>query len=234
MLQMFVKMDRARDPDQKLTRFLTRRRFVSITVPTVPLEKIMKMNVFNARIYHKEHKLVKKTVTCSKCLEKDHHASECPNDIVCKACKLSGHKRGDPECDIFVADRRRREEEGVFGTREEGESGERESSRKSEREKESEGDGVVSESVDGKKMDSESENVDGKKMESESVDGKKMDSESVVERKVREKEKKLEREKRQHKAKQRTCALQREGPTIGAAAQLLSEPIGDAKTPPLR
>eukprot|EP00745_Piridium_sociabile_P041148 TRINITY_DN8081_c0_g1_i2.p1 TRINITY_DN8081_c0_g1~~TRINITY_DN8081_c0_g1_i2.p1 ORF type:complete len:170 (+),score=36.37 TRINITY_DN8081_c0_g1_i2:366-875(+) len=167
MLQMFVKMDRARDPDQKLTRFLTRRRFVSITVPTVPLEKIMKMNVFNARIYHKEHKLVKKTVTCSKCLEKDHHASECPNDIVCKACKLSGHKRGDPECDIFVADRRRREEEGVFGTREEGESGERESSRKSEREKESEGDGVVSESVDGKKMDSESENVDGKKMESE-------------------------------------------------------------------
>eukprot|EP00745_Piridium_sociabile_P041150 TRINITY_DN8081_c0_g1_i4.p2 TRINITY_DN8081_c0_g1~~TRINITY_DN8081_c0_g1_i4.p2 ORF type:complete len:204 (+),score=19.69 TRINITY_DN8081_c0_g1_i4:325-936(+) len=69
-LRSSVKMDRVRDPDQKLTRFLTGRRFIFITVPTVPLEKIMKMNVFNARIYHKEHKLVKKTVTCSKCLSK--------------------------------------------------------------------------------------------------------------------------------------------------------------------
>ena len=38
---------------------------------------------------------------CSKCLQPGHHASVCPNDIVCLACRKEGHRRGDPSCPVF-------------------------------------------------------------------------------------------------------------------------------------
>ena len=103
-LRSTIKTERARDNDGKLTRFLTGRRFVFITVPSTPLEKTLKVSVFTARIYHKEQKLVRGPVVCSKCLEQNHHASQCEKDIVCRACKQPGHKRGDAECQMSVSD----------------------------------------------------------------------------------------------------------------------------------
>lgn len=99
-LRSEVKMERARDKDGKLTRFLTGRRFVFVSVPDRPLEKFMKVSFFNAKIYHKEQKLLAKSVTCSKCLQDGHHASQCNNEIVCRVCKKQGHKKGDPRCSL--------------------------------------------------------------------------------------------------------------------------------------
>eukprot|EP00745_Piridium_sociabile_P024993 TRINITY_DN39581_c0_g2_i1.p1 TRINITY_DN39581_c0_g2~~TRINITY_DN39581_c0_g2_i1.p1 ORF type:complete len:415 (+),score=49.06 TRINITY_DN39581_c0_g2_i1:137-1246(+) len=102
-LRSTVKADRARDMDNKLTRFLTGRRFVFITVPSVPLEKTLKINLFTASIYHREQRQVsKKPVICSRCLEENHHASMCQKDIVCRECGQEGHKRGDPACQFSV------------------------------------------------------------------------------------------------------------------------------------
>ena len=103
-LRSAVKMEKARDVDNKLTRFLTGKRFVFITLPKVPLDRSLKVSAFNASIYHKEQKLVKKPVTCSNCLEKGHHVSSCTNDTVCMACRQPGHKRGSPNCQICVSD----------------------------------------------------------------------------------------------------------------------------------
>ena len=103
-LRSGVILERARNADQKLTRFLTGRRFVFITVPTTPLDRTLQVNVFKATVYHREQKLARKPVTCSKCLEKGHHVSACTNDTVCIVCRCPGHKRGDPQCNLFVSD----------------------------------------------------------------------------------------------------------------------------------
>ena len=97
-LRSSIKAEQARNADGKLTRFLTGRRFVFVTVPTVPLDKTLKISIFTAKIYHREQKLAKKTVICSRCLETNHHVSHCPNDVVCSDCRNSGHKRGHPDC----------------------------------------------------------------------------------------------------------------------------------------
>lgn len=98
-LRSAVKMERARDADNKLTRFLTGRRFVFITTPTTPLEKTMKVGgFFTAKVYHREQKLVKKKVICSKCLNEGHHVSQCDREVVCRDCLKPGHKRGDNAC----------------------------------------------------------------------------------------------------------------------------------------
>ena len=98
-LRSAIKHERARDSDGKLTRFITGKRFVFITIPTTPLEKSMLVSVFTASVYHKEQRAVKKTVVCSKCLSTGHHVSSCVNEVVCRTCKQTGHKRGDPVCD---------------------------------------------------------------------------------------------------------------------------------------
>ena len=80
-LRSAVKQDRARDKDNKLTRFLTGRRFVFITVPSTPLDTFVKVNFFTAKLYYKEQKQ-KGSVVCSRCLSKEHHVSVCKSDIV--------------------------------------------------------------------------------------------------------------------------------------------------------
>ena len=35
---------------------------------------------------------------CSRCLRRGHRVAECQNDVTCRACGMSGHKRGDPTC----------------------------------------------------------------------------------------------------------------------------------------
>ena len=99
-LRSAVIKERARDADHKLTRFLTGRRYIFITVPTKPLEKSIKIDFFSAKIYHKEQKQTQTTPHCSKCLSEGHHVSQCKGKIVCITCKKPGHKRGDPECSL--------------------------------------------------------------------------------------------------------------------------------------
>ena len=99
-LRSGIKHERARDSDNKLTRFLTGRRFVFITVPSAPLGKTMIVSLFTASVFHKEQKIAQKKVFCSKCLSSGHHFTVCTNDIVCRTCKKSGHKRGDPVCEL--------------------------------------------------------------------------------------------------------------------------------------
>ena len=85
-LRSDIKKQRARDSDGKLTRFLTGKRFVFITLPPKPLERRLKVVHYNASIFHVEQNTVKKTVICSKCLQEGHHQSSCENEVVCKVC----------------------------------------------------------------------------------------------------------------------------------------------------
>jgi len=95
-LRSEIKQERARDADNKLTRFLTGRRFVFITTPPTPLIKTVKINIFSARLFHKEQKMEKKTPICSNCLEEGHHKSACKKDVVCQTCR----KKGDKNCSL--------------------------------------------------------------------------------------------------------------------------------------
>ena len=103
-LRSTVKAERARNADGKLTRFLTGRRFLFITVPTVPLEKDIRIDIFRATVYHREQKQAKKTAVCSNCLELNHHVSQCEKEVVCRVCRSPGHKSGDPDCSLIPSD----------------------------------------------------------------------------------------------------------------------------------
>ena len=141
-LRSSVQMERARNADQKLTRFLTGRRFVFISVPDKPLEKTMQVSIFKAKIYHREQKLAQKVAVCSNCLENGHHSSVCSKEVVCMACNLSGHKRGDPKCLFPVAGQ------------------EKDEARVSEKEKENE-----SANGDDRKKESDSESANDRRQE---------------------------------------------------------------------
>ena len=99
-LRSAVMMDRARNADGKMTRFLTGRRFVFITVPKTPLVKSVKISVFTAKLFHWEQKMNKSPPVCSVCLQTGHHRSVCTNDVVCRTCKQPGHRGGDPSCPL--------------------------------------------------------------------------------------------------------------------------------------
>ena len=110
-----IKKQRARDRDGKLTRFLTGRRFLFITVPPQPLERKLKVCYYNASVWHEEQKQVRKVVKCSNCLETGHHHSSCDQEVVCIACRQPGHKRGSELCQIAgeAAERPAREATGA-------------------------------------------------------------------------------------------------------------------------
>ena len=99
-LRSDIKQERARDADHKLTRFLTGRRFVFISKPEKPLERTVKISLFEARLFHYEQKLEKKIPVCSNCLDSGHHRSQCSKEVVCRVCKLPGHKKGDKDCSM--------------------------------------------------------------------------------------------------------------------------------------
>ena len=103
-LRSEIVHERARNNEHKLTRFLTGRRYVFITVPNEPLEKFVPVSLFTASLYHKEMKDVRKKLTCSNCLEEGHHKTQCENDVVCRACKQPGHVRGDCNIDNVIDD----------------------------------------------------------------------------------------------------------------------------------
>ena len=41
---------------------------------------------------------LRQQAVCSRCLQRGHRIAECQNDVTCRACSESGHKRGDPTC----------------------------------------------------------------------------------------------------------------------------------------
>ena len=99
-----ITLERARDKENKLTRFLTGRRFVFITTPPAPLDPVLRVSAFSAKLFHREQKASKKTVTCSRCLKPGHHVSQCDGDVVCRQCGQTGHKRGSAECQMDATD----------------------------------------------------------------------------------------------------------------------------------
>lgn len=71
----------------------------STDVPTTPLQKTLKVGGFTAKLYHKEQpKRPLRELVCFRCLETGHWVGDCPNDVTCRECHKSGHKRGDPAC----------------------------------------------------------------------------------------------------------------------------------------
>ena len=95
--------ERDRDSTGKLTRWLTGRRFIYISVPTSPLPKFVSIGPFKATLFHREQKQQEKTqhAECRRCFEKSHGTAQCPNQIKCRQCFKEGHKAGDPLCDFF-------------------------------------------------------------------------------------------------------------------------------------
>ena len=94
-------MERDRDESGGLTRWLTGRRFMYIEVPTRPLPNKVDLGLFKASLFHIEQK-VNQTKQCSQCLQPGHFTSNCPNEVICLACKRPGHKRGSPSCSVVV------------------------------------------------------------------------------------------------------------------------------------
>ena len=59
----------------------------------------MNIGGYAAKVYHKEQpKRPPRELVCSGCLETGHWFDDCPNDVTCRECHKSGHKRGDPAC----------------------------------------------------------------------------------------------------------------------------------------
>ena len=102
VLRSQVMYEKIRNKDGKLTRFYTGRRFVFINVPAKPLDTSVTIGGFRAALYHKEQpKKSSMQATCGRCLTLGHWASECTaTEPVCRACGKSGHKRGDPLCQL--------------------------------------------------------------------------------------------------------------------------------------
>lgn len=95
-------LERDRDKKGKLTRWVTGRRFLYISVPDTPLPKKLSYDNFTASLYHREQKLAdrSKDAECRRCLQKGHAAANCPNDIKCRQCFKDGHRAGDGVCQM--------------------------------------------------------------------------------------------------------------------------------------
>lgn len=95
-------MERARDENGGLTRWITGRRFIYVEVPDKPFPDRIPIGTFTASVFHFEQKAAKKQqqqqAPCGRCLRAGHTSAQCHNDVVCLECGKPGHKRGDPTC----------------------------------------------------------------------------------------------------------------------------------------
>ncbi|KAL8619992.1 hypothetical protein ACOMHN_015274 [Nucella lapillus] len=91
--------ERDRDESGKLTHWKTGRRFVYITVPSIPLPKSLEIGPFRGSLYHKEQKKADRQhhSECRRCLTKGHRIVDCTAPIKCRQCLKDGHKAGDAE-----------------------------------------------------------------------------------------------------------------------------------------
>lgn len=110
-------MERARDENGGLTRWLTGRRFMYVEVPDRPLTERVSLGVFTASIFHQEQKAARNphNTSCGRCLQLGHDTPTCPNDVICRECGNPGHKRGDPACGPLRVDETAAQEP-VIGT----------------------------------------------------------------------------------------------------------------------
>jgi hypothetical protein len=94
--------------DNKLTNCETGDRLVIVKSSTLkePLPNFMTFGTFTGRVFHpgQPKHIHNKPLKCSKCLEDGHTFSNCANDWVCTACKLSGHKRSDCPGEDIISD----------------------------------------------------------------------------------------------------------------------------------
>ena len=98
--------------DGKLTNCCTGDRLLICKSSSLrePLPTFMEFGHFKGRVLHSGQQSVTGTRSepiCSKCTQKGHKFSDCPNDWVCNNCKKSGHKQSDcPVVDISESDDR--------------------------------------------------------------------------------------------------------------------------------
>ncbi|GFS13058.1 hypothetical protein ElyMa_001387400 [Elysia marginata] len=111
-----IFMERVRDPNGKLTHWLTGRRFIWINVPKKPIMQMINIGHFKASLYYKEQK----PASCRRCLREGHSAHQCTFEERCLNCGTSGHRKGDGKCkdsgdsrskrhDVLVDDRNQRD-----------------------------------------------------------------------------------------------------------------------------
>ena len=68
-----------------------------IDVPATPLEKTLKVGGFTVKLYRNEQpKRPLKELVCFRCLETGHWFGDCQNEVTCRECHKSGHKKGNP------------------------------------------------------------------------------------------------------------------------------------------
>ena len=74
-------------------------RVLYITPPSQPLPRKLSFgNNFMGRVSHpgqSKHSSAAGPVTCSRCLESEHHVSRCHNDVKCQLCKNTGHIKNE-------------------------------------------------------------------------------------------------------------------------------------------
>ena len=85
-LRSTLEKELARNEDGQLTNWETGRRFVWITTPKTPLQKDLKIGIFNAEIYHKEQKALREGAKkWTKCLLPGHRGFECKNPVLVRS-----------------------------------------------------------------------------------------------------------------------------------------------------
>lgn len=99
-----LMMERDRDENGGLTRWLTGRRFIYIAIPSQPLPQKVSIGSASVTLYHREQKDKPENSVCSRCFAKGHRAAICTNDVICRDCKQPGHKAGDPACTLLDSD----------------------------------------------------------------------------------------------------------------------------------
>ena len=93
-----LRYELERDEKGLLTQWKTGRRYVFIAVPASPLQRDIKIGIFNAKLYHREQKSQRPVLSCYNCFERGHVSRECPNLMRCRVCRQEGHKQGDQVC----------------------------------------------------------------------------------------------------------------------------------------
>ncbi|GFS26445.1 LOW QUALITY PROTEIN: Gag-Pol polyprotein [Elysia marginata] len=84
-------LDRARDGEGKLTRWLTGKRWVWIELPKTTLPRTVDMGPFRASLFYREMKGTADTRICFKCHKEGHVAKACPLHLTCWTCNQTGH-----------------------------------------------------------------------------------------------------------------------------------------------
>ncbi|GFR77506.1 hypothetical protein ElyMa_000510100 [Elysia marginata] len=85
-------MEGIRDPQGKLTEWLSGRRFVWIDLPKTTIDPVINVGLFKGRLFYKE---MITEIICRRCLEKGHSARFCTKEEVCLHCKTPGHRAAD-------------------------------------------------------------------------------------------------------------------------------------------